>query len=184
MKATFLSFLTILILTTCKQKVEPVAPTIYSIEKQFQPFMKSFLKEAAERNINIDTTNLIIKLNDQLKVDKCGTCTYSTKNKNSQKTIEIYTNILTCWPVATYNAKEALVFHELGHCLLGRINHKNDTFADGSPKSIMIANNQELYSPCVYVIDDNPEACNKTVRRKYYIDELFDVNTSKPAWAN
>jgi hypothetical protein len=183
MKTTILLSLIILISITCKQKVEPIAAPIYAIEKQFQPFMNSFLKEAAERNIRIDTTNLIIKLNDQLKVDKCGTCTYSAKNKNSQKIVEIYTNVLTCWPVATYNAKEALIFHELGHCLLGRIDHKNDTFADGSPKSIMVANNQELYSPCVYVIDDNPVACNKTIRRKYYIDELFDVNAPKPAWA-
>ncbi len=184
MKTTILLLLTIVILTTCKQKVEPISAPIYAIEKQFQPFMISFLKEAAERNIKIDTTNLIIKLNNQLKIDKCGTCTYSTKNKNSQKTVEIYTNSLTCWSVATFNAKEALIFHELGHCLLGRIDHKNDTFTDGSPKSIMVANNQELYSPCVYVIDDNPAACNKTIRRKYYIDELFNPATPKPDWAN
>lgn len=164
-------------------KTVDIEPSIFSIEKEFRPYFNSFLKEAAERNVTIDTTNLIIRLNKTISTNKCGTCTQFIKNPKQQKTIEIYTSAATCWGIATNNGKEALVFHELGHCILGRIDHKNDTFADGSPKSIMVANNSDLYNPCIYVLDDIPENCNKTNRRKYYIDELFNPATPKPIWA-
>ena len=32
--------------------------------------------------------------------------------------------------------REALLFHELGHCLLNRV-HDDDTYDDGRPKSLM-----------------------------------------------
>lgn len=38
--------------------------------------------------------------------------------------------------IADYTVKKLLVFHELGHCLLGR-EHKDDIYPDGCPKSIM-----------------------------------------------
>jgi hypothetical protein len=72
-----------------------------------------------------------------------------------------------------------LVFHELAHCLLKRIDHKNELFKDGSPKSIMHASIREFYSNCVYPIDDN---CNKSSRREYYINEVFNENTPSPLW--
>ncbi len=181
-KIVFL-LMSIVWLPNCKPKMIDIEPSVFSIEKEFRPYFNTFLKEAAERNVIIDTTNLIMRLNKSISTDKCGTCNQFLNSPKQQKTIEIYTSEATCWGIATTNAKEALIFHELGHCLLGRIEHTNETFTDGSPKSIMIANNADLYIPCVYVLDDMPENCNKTGRRKYYIDELFNPATPKPSWA-
>lgn len=162
--------------------MEP-SPAVFQIEKQYRVYFDNFLKEAKLRNIKIDTTNLIIKsiTENSKSKEACGTCTQTINKPSIQKTIEINVKDPSCWQTATNNAREVLVFHELGHCLLGRIEHKSDIFPDGSPKSIMFPDNRDLYSPCVYAIDDSNN-CNKTERRKYYIDELFNPNTPKPSW--
>ncbi len=79
--------------------------------------------------------------------------------------------------------KEALIFHEIGHCILGR-SHNNEPLPNGDPKSIMVIENQKLYWPCIYDIDGNggPD-CNNTFKRAYYVDELFDENVQIPDWA-
>jgi hypothetical protein len=92
-----------------------------------------------------------------------------------------------CWQNEPDQNKEALIFHELGHCLLNR-GHKDDVFPSGAPKSLMITQIDGPYQPCDYVLSDDPEAvkkCNLTVRRPYYLDELFNENLSDvPDWAN
>ncbi|MES2795912.1 MAG: hypothetical protein V4683_08105 [Bacteroidota bacterium] len=171
------------LLITCKKET-PTEPTILKMDSQFRPFFNSFLKEAKERNVSIDTTNLILtvaKSSNNLS-EPCGTCTQKLDNQNAQKIIEINSSNSACWQIATDNAKEALIFHELGHCLLGRIEHKTEKFSDGSPKSLMHPDNFDLYSPCTYAIDGSND-CNKTSRRKYYMDELFNPNTPSPDWA-
>ncbi len=183
-KGIILLLIFILIQISCKKEIKiPVNLPVFQIDSELKVYFKSFITEAKLRNRTIDTTNLILSINNQSITEKCGTCTQNPKQVLTQKKIEIFTNSGLCWRAASNNAREALVFHELGHCLLGRINHKDDLFKDGSPKSIMITSNIDLYSPCVYVLDDNPASCNKTERRKYYIDELFDPNTPTPAWA-
>lgn len=60
--------------------------------------------------------------------------------------------------------QEALIFHELGHCLLGREHQTNFTirFSDGCPDSLMYP---YLIRSC-YI-----------KHRNYYIKELFDKST-------
>jgi hypothetical protein len=184
MKIKIYQFLALsFLLFTCK-KDEEIQPAKFQIDSEFKVYFTSFLKEARARNIKIDTTNLILKSGKQSSKDKetCGTCYIDVKKPWVQKTIEIYTDSPTCWLSRTNNGKEALIFHELGHCLLGRIEHKTDTYLDGTPKSLMHPTDTDLYSPCVYAID-NETICNKTDRRKYYVDELFDPKTAKPVWA-
>ncbi len=172
---------TLLMGISCKKTVE-TEPLLYSVDKTLEPFIENFIKEAAERGLVIPKENLIaISTKVDLADKVCGLCTQTRGNTQKQRTVQINTNE-KCWQDQPSQNREALVFHELGHCLLGRINHKNDLFADGSPKSIMVANNLELYNPCIYAIDDNA-SCNKTQRRKYYIDELFNPNTPAPFWA-
>lgn len=49
------------------------------------------------------------------------------------------------WKSADTNQREELIFHELGHCVLGR-EHNNSLFSSGCPKSIM--NEYEMTSEC------------------------------------
>jgi hypothetical protein len=186
LKIYVLLFLTALGIIGCKSKstdaVEVMA--VYKIDANLKQYVDAFFKEAKLRNIEIPQDNLIVKDSaTSNNIELCGTCSQDLKKPTKQRIIEINTLNTRCWRTIPETNREALVFHELGHCLLKRIEHKNELFVDGSPKSIMVANDTDLYSPCVYVIDDTPANCNKTARRKYYIDELFDTATPVPVWA-
>ena len=75
---------------------------------------------------------------------------------------------------------EVLIFHELGHCVLGRL-HQNDYLPNGDPKSLMIQNELDQYA-CVYDLSGDND-CNNLFKREYYLDELFDPTTPTPDWA-
>jgi hypothetical protein len=71
--------------------------------------------------------------------------------------------------------KEDLIFHELGHGLLGR-NHLNTTLENGDWKSIMCGGDK---------VNDRSWNINyKGMRRAYYVDELFDESTSAPDFSS
>lgn len=176
----------VILIFTISCKTEDInEPTIYNVDPSLTKYVDKFFEEAISRGITITKENLIVKPATTTAgfTDICGKCTQNTKFPKLQRTVEINMASSVCWKNISENDKEALVFHELGHCLLNRIAHKNDTFADGSPKSIMVANNTDLYGPCIYTFDENPTLCNKTNRRKYYVDELFDQKTAAPSWA-
>jgi hypothetical protein len=173
-------FLIIFSTLSCK-KTEEALP-VYTVEKDFEKYIETFKIEAAKRNVKIDLSNLIIKFNANIASEKCGQCTQKPGNALSQKTIEISRETI-CWKDAYDQTRESLIFHELGHCILGRINHKDDLLPNKAKASIMSTNDNDQYGPCVYALDDNVDNCNKTGRREYYIDELFNPNTPIPAWA-
>ncbi len=169
----YLPFLFIIISFACKQSVEP---TVYQIDKGLQVYLDKFIEEAKKRGITITTENLILKFGTTTE-EICGRC-IKVKN-DGQRTVTIIDN-LNCWQQAPYENREALVFHELGHCLLSRV-HRDDFLPNGIEASIMNSKGNGFYEPCIYAIaGDN--SCNKTTRRSYYIDELFDEKTSVPAW--
>jgi len=156
----------------CEQGFEPV----YDVPEDLQIHIDSFLEEAAMRGHEFTINNLIIEYDPELSFERCGTCNSDSELDNIQKVVKINPNCLI-----TYNEQmEALVFHELGHCFLGR-QHNSDLLPNGDPKSIMIPNNYNVYAPCIYQIGD--EDCNFTFKRGYYLDELFDESTPVPDWA-
>jgi len=70
--------------------------------------------------------------------------------------------------------REDIIFHELGHGLLNR-EHINDYLPNGDWKSIM----------CGGTVKDN-RSWNinyRSIRRQYYLDELFNPQTPTPTWA-
>lgn len=175
MKKAF-TFLFILLILACqKQSIEP---TVYSIDKDLEVYIKSFINEANKRGIEIKAENLILKFGSTSE-EICGQC--SKLPTSGQRTI-IINNDMVCWKTAVDQNREALVFHELGHCMLDR-NHRDENFPNDIPVSIMNSNFQVsgLYEPCIYVISGDT-SCNKTSRRTYYIDELFNAKTAVPSW--
>jgi hypothetical protein len=107
-------------------------------------------------------------------VPYCATCNSKSFDSSIQKIISI--NPDQCW-LNDY-AKEALIFHELGHCILGR-DHDNGVLPNGDPKRMMIENNIGIYAPCVYAIGGD-HSCNFIFKRDYYISELFADETAIP----
>lgn len=155
---------------------------IYQVPEEIEVYINSFIDEANNRGFSFKKENLIVEFTTVAQNDICGLCSQAQKNPaQSQRKITITKNE-SCWKNATEQTKEALVFHELGHCWLGRLTHKDDLLPNGSPASMMSSRNDSPYSVCVYDIGGNGD-CNKLLRRKYYIDELFNEKTEVPSWA-
>ena len=148
---------------------------VYSVPAKFQPYITSFINEAANRGHAYTINNLIIQYDSTLTAAYCAKSNVISAENNVQKIISVNPNI-TCWQ--NNIQLETLIFHELGHCFLGR-EHDDTLLPKGDPKSIMIKNDITIYSPCVYSLGDT---CGKEYRRTYYLDELFDANTPIPDW--
>ncbi len=67
---------------------------------------------------------------------------------------------LETWPKYSDSVHEAMIFHELGHCVLGRIEHTDTVYSDGRYTSIM---NTYMITAEVY-----------EAHRDEYIAELFN----------
>jgi hypothetical protein len=175
--ACIIIFMIIMItLPRCSQK--PEFEPIYDVPAPYILLVDTFKYEAQIRGFELHLNNLIVSIDETLPFGFCGTCNSNDIRGDIQKVISINPN-MTCWN--NYQEQEAFLFHELGHCVLGRL-HLEDTFANGAPKSLMISNNVSVYSPCVYQIG-TVDDCNLTKRRQYYIDELFDPSTPAPLWS-
>lgn len=170
-------FIVLIFLLGCSEK-EEFTP-LYQVPEEIQPFIDAFEAEAKLHGHDIKITNLIIRYDNTIPDPYCGACNSNALNTNVQKIISI-NNELDCWD--SPEEHEALFFHELGHCILGR-EHDSSLLPNGNPKSIMVPNNLSLYGPCIYDIDPGAP-CNDRFKRDYYIDELFDPNTPVPEWGN
>ena len=162
-----LALLFLVLLNSCKD------PKEYRIDPSFTDYLQRFETEAASRGHNFDpqTNGLIIEFAN-LTNSTAGLTHYETPIR-----IEIDK---AYWADITGKAgddmmKEDLLFHELGHGLLGR-SHLNTTLENGDWKSIMCGGTK---------VGDRPWNINyKGVRRQYYIDELFNVETLAPDFSS
>ncbi|MFD2522569.1 hypothetical protein [Emticicia soli] len=171
MQKTILLLL-LLISLSCSKK--ETIPTVYEIDPKLQPFLATFVAEAKKHNIEIVPENLRMKFERESR-EVCG---HFASDKNGQREIVIN---LACWENAPNQNREALVFHELGHCFLNRL-HRDDLLPNKAPSSIMSTEGNGHYEPCIYPIEGD-NSCNKTMRRDYYVTELFNPKTPVPDWA-
>lgn len=148
-------------------------PNEYRVDATFVDYLQLFENEAAKRDKNFDlqSTGLIIEFAD-LKDNTAGLTHYENPIR-----IEIDE---TYWKAISKSAgadlmKEDLIFHELGHGLLGR-KHMNSTLENGDWKSIMCGGDK---------INGRSWNINyKGMRREYYINELFDESTPVPEFSS
>lgn len=151
--------------------------TVWKVPAELSPLVDTFISEAARRGYTIQKNNLIMEFSMGNDGALCGSCNSTSLDPGLQKIITIY-NASPCW----FNDQqfETLVFHELGHCILGRT-HTTDTLPNGNPKSIMVPDNLSLYSPCEYPIGNQP--CDNSYKRSYYLNELFFLHGPPPDWS-
>lgn len=97
-----------------------------SIESQFNglpqevvEIISRFDLEAKKRGVNIDLFNVSFEFK-ALEDDKIGSC----QIRGKELTVILDTNSVF-WRVSGPLGHEELIFHELGHCVLGR-DHLND----------------------------------------------------------
>jgi len=158
---------TVFIFSSCKDHNE------YRIESEFSEYLQRFENEAAKRGrtFNVQTEGLIIEFAD-LKNNTAGLTHYEDPIR-----IEVdrtYWNDISSTAGADL-MKENLIFHELGHGLLGR-GHLNSTLENGDWKSIMCGG--EMENEREWNINYRGE------RRAYYIDELFNESSVYPDFAS
>lgn len=135
------------------------------VNAELSSYIKEFENEAKKRGADIDLENLEALIVDTIEFSRpvCGLgATFEFMDRGFPQ-ILIDRN---CWDSYNSSTKEILVFHELGHAILGR-NHINSYLPDGYiPKSIM---NTTLGF-----------GFESSKMRDYYIDELFDIKTPFP----
>ncbi len=166
----------LLALLSCQPETKP-ASVSYSVPASVEPYIQSFRAAAQQRNRPVSTDRLIVEFGDPQGGDVCGRCLLEA----GQPPHVVLSMDAYCWQQASDNEKEGLVFHELGHCLLGRL-HRSEHFANRAYVSLMNPDNMGVYATCRYPIGD--DECDKRPRRTYYLDELFDPATPKPSWAD
>ena len=172
MKKKLPIILLLLIIIACGKKEEPIL-MVYEIEPQFLPYITLFIQEAEKANVVVKAENLRMTF----KTENISICGNFIQDKTGQRNIIINAR---CWKISSQQNREALVFHELGHCFLNR-EHRDDLMPSQDPVSIMNTYNNGPYEPCNYAIDGDTR-CNKTERRSYYINELFNDKTPLPYW--
>lgn len=132
--------------------------------EDLNPFINQFFQEAKLHGLDIESKQSELKVKfGNLPKGKAGSC----KFKKQLVTIDP-----TIWSEMDSIQRQALVFHELAHCILNR-KHKNSTFQRGECRSLMIDNFSD--STCYYDF-------YSTAWRNYYLDELFNESQSIPHW--
>jgi hypothetical protein len=150
----------LLVLSMCSK--ENNTPAV--IAPDFKTYVDRFASEGTSRGVNVDVSKLTVSYSDTLMY-YCGWGDYKSKTV-------LISSRDDCWKNLSDLNKEILLFHEIGHAILGR-SHDNSMLPNGDYKTMMFAGNQfDLYS------EDSPE------RRKYYLDELFNSATPAPGWSS
>lgn len=136
--------------------IDPAPNNVVSI----QGLKAIFESEANTRGKKIDFGSTEIQIKENL-----GGAGFSDVEKKI-----VFLDKVT-WDSFNNLEKESLLFHELGHLLLGRP-HQNLRFGNGEYVSMMRAGDAGKVQGIDYQGD----------KRKYYLDELFNEKTSKPIW--
>ena len=121
-------------------------------------YVDRFIEQAAVYGQNISAEDWTVEFG-QVENNLCG---FASDHKVSISQ--------ECWDAMPESGREALMFHELGHALLGR-SHKETLLANGDRASIMTENPTILYNAYT------------PIKRLYYIEELFVPSTTPPDWS-
>ncbi|MEP7320914.1 MAG: hypothetical protein ABI761_03305 [Saprospiraceae bacterium] len=138
---------------------EPTEGTYPNVNEALWPFFMRFENEASLRNISVDLRDARITgvISDIPTNHVLGQCSYSSAEPK-KLTID-----LPFWNTSSDLGKEFVIFHELGHCYLGRL-HDESKDSQGICKSIMRSGLEDCR--------DN----YTSLTRKKYLDELFLEN--------
>jgi len=159
LRSTLLFLLFIVFLSSCQSDViveDQTEISVPIISPLLTPYFDGFKERALEFGLIVDysASNVTaeIKFIDDDSV--AGSC---TTNGHDVRHIIIDQSF---WNQASHLLKEMVIFHELGHCILGR-GHKESSFSNGICRSIM----RSGLGTCrdAYTLEN----------RDYFIDELF-----------
>ena len=133
---------------------------------EFNPYVQTFVEEGNIRGVHLDKEAARMEVRfGNLAEGTSGSC----RKKGRKSYIIIDSQI---WRRLDSLQRQALIFHEMGHCLLER-QHTHEELPRGECASLMVEKRDT--STCYY----NYYA---TEWRTYYWDELFAGKMKIPAW--
>lgn len=119
-------FILLLNLISCTLKQPEEQKQSLYIDPNTSKYVNEFVNSALKRGLLLDTSNLVVVVVDQIPFinnpNTIGFCSVSNKGP----TVFIKSDF---WFNRSEDDKELLIFHELGHCLLGK------THTDGISKA-------------------------------------------------
>jgi hypothetical protein len=141
-----------LIFSSC----EPDQEIVFIIETPVQGYYDRFIDEAAQRGLDVAyaASQVEARIGSIDEPNVIGTCSWTQSHQHSIVLEEEY------WRTATDMQREFLVFHELGHCVLGR-GHVDNADANGNCISVMSSGTGDCR---VFYSQNN---------RRRLLDELF-----------
>lgn len=147
---TYISVLMILVFLSCSEEKQE-----QTIDAELQKYFQSFQQEARSRGVDLNLEDeqidgYISNISGQGVIGNC------TRYASGKKELTIDTDH---WNTSTDSEKELVVFHELGHCILGRV-HTEEKDRQGK---------------CVSIMTAGKGACklNYATNRTAYLNELF-----------
>ena len=175
---------TLVFMLACEQD-DPPEP-IRTIPKSVQPHVDRFINEAEKRGISLDVSRLSIEFDSDINISTGNdqqTVVGSCSQSGNLDLVKIDT-LNSLWLLSGTLGREEIIFHELGHCLLGR-QHRDDKLLTGDYASIMRAVGLLQYGDLnQYTSLFLKPTGLKAHRRDYYLDELFDETTPVPCWSD
>lgn len=156
-KKLFIPSLFFLLMGVHGCKKENIAP-------DFQKYVEMFLAEGAKRGRKLHANNVIIKFNPAPnEASQCQPGNIILINEGA-------------WKRSNELIKEATIFHEMGHCILG-LNHNNCFLPDATSESIMVGGGGTCITDYLF-------APYGGMRRAYYLDQLFSISpVPAPQWS-
>ena len=126
------------------------------VDERLSPYFDRFEQEAQIRGFDPDLSseNIEAFIQNIFPGTVAGQC---QRNDDRPSQIIIDENV---WNSSSDTEKEFLIFHELGHCILGRV-HLDSTHPDGR---------------CISIMHSVSGVCRNEyeTRRAEYLDELFE----------
>ncbi|MBV6645808.1 MAG: hypothetical protein KI790_10185 [Cyclobacteriaceae bacterium] len=170
------ALLVAVIFFTCKSENEPTREGY--IPDQIQPYADTFIAEAKKRGVTVSLDNLIVEFEEGIELNGQQNLTGLCRNSTSLNTPVIILDTTLGWWQSGELAREEVIFHELGHCILGRP-HEDRLLENDNYASIMRTSSPLLYAK----LPGTVSSVFKVHRREYYLDELFLKTDTEPCWA-
>ena len=162
----------LIVIISCCEVLEDPKP-IREVPEIIEPYIQRFIAEGAARGYEITVDQLTVEFESLISNEHHPSANCSNTLDLSAPLIKLDTT-LTWWRFGDMT-REEVIFHELGHCILGQ-SHRNELLDNGEPASLMRAKSPLLYF--LFEIID----INLTYKRDYYLNELFDQSAPVPCW--
>lgn len=140
----FLALMILTLATACGPRIEPQRQA-GSVDSTLNQYLETFVSRARDNGVSLDTYSLSMSFSESMPQATSGGTVIGYCQRSSQSQNVVIKG--SYWNGASVSDREQLVFHELGHCLLG-LSHNDTTevapvwnvpnmSASGVPSSIM-----------------------------------------------